>query len=69
MNQPAAPTKPVFGRDQVMSTQATLVLADAENTTPDQLEAAIHAQGDLVEFHHAGVGVRAHAEFPRAVGP
>lgn len=52
MNQPAAPTKPVFGRDQVMATQATLVLADAENITPDQLEAAIKAQGDLVEFHH-----------------
>lgn len=35
-----------------MSTQATLVLADAENTTPEQLEAAIKAQGDLVQFHH-----------------
>ena len=52
MNQPSAPTKLTFGRDQVMSTQATLVLADAENITPEQLEAAIQAQGDLVEFHH-----------------
>jgi len=51
MNQPAQPW-PFPSRHKTMSAQAESVLADAENTTPDQLEAAIKAQGDLVEFHH-----------------
>ncbi|MBX3610369.1 MAG: hypothetical protein KF871_10795 [Hydrogenophaga sp.] len=39
-------------RDQILAPQADYILANAENHTPDQLEAAIKAQGDLVEFHH-----------------
>lgn len=46
---PANPATPQ--RDQLMAPQADHVLRNQDHT-PEQLEAAIKAQGDLVEFHH-----------------
>lgn len=37
-------------RDDVISPQAAWVIANPH--TPEQLEAAMKAQGDLVQFHH-----------------
>lgn len=52
MNPDATHPWPFPARHKTMAPQAEAVLADAENTTPEQLEAAIKAQGDLVQFHH-----------------
>lgn len=52
MSQTAHPW-PFPARHKILSAQAESVLADAENTTPEQLEAAIKAQGELVESHAA----------------
>lgn len=41
----------VPNHNTTMAPQAELVIADQQRT-PEQLEAAIRAQGDLVEFHH-----------------
>jgi len=43
---------PTPRRDQISSPQADFILANALDHTPEQLEAAIKAQGDLVQFHH-----------------
>lgn len=45
------PAWPFPTRHETVCTLAQKVIADP-NRTPDQLEAAIKAQGDLVEFHH-----------------
>lgn len=45
------PAWPFPTRHETISAQAEKVIAD-QNRTPEQLEAAIKAQGDLVQLHH-----------------